>query len=806
MSLIRVNFSHPTVTLKPWTNLAFQPFWSGSAPTGNTIKRSYTQVGTWTTSSSGQANSSYQSGNTINQPLHQGENPYLVVGDGLTNTSRIVRQTFTGLGDKNARQIMRNVSSLELSTLPVQLSAARQAKLVSQVTELPQQISLARMLKPLQNYFSPENPEVVSARIVDTLAGFNAEQARAGLEGEHFYDARTGVVQRYTRQSGSWVATSGHPVDDFAVQLNEAKIALHPSNPTQDMFRLDLVSINGTLTKFVTRVSALNSPPTWITPSGEIARIVLGDLLNYQLLANDQDGDTLTFDHTAGTLPPNTTWSEDGLLYIPVTLQDGPDQGWKNIDPVTRLPIEPPAGRLQVVENSWTVYRTPSAWSGPITKNKIFNPVPGTRYTATYTIRKISNVTNGIISLLRPQFDYWASDPSNFSFGGNITQNVGYTGSYDCIDTSYWELNKWYTLTVEWVAPYGALKARPRIRVNRNGPGNGNGETNPSLNSTASYELLTQNVVSDASLIDYNFTFAVTDSKTPPVPRNFTIKVAASNVPPVWQTASPIIMAKNSPQSIQLLAIDEEDDTLIYTLVSGSLPSGLTLNNNGLITGTTANVSSDTSVNVTIQVTDSHTPVNKTFTLTVLNNNSPVWDSNNDLGSLMALTDASIQLAAHDPDGDPLTYSLESGSELPTGLSLSSSGLITGQASNADQNTTKTFTILASDGVLVTPRVFSLYIQEYDAPPSWVFENNTYEVSLGETVNIWLGATDPEGQPLTWTHTSGDLPEGLSMSSDGYLTGVLSGGTPGSNVVFYIEVTDGYNTISRMIVIEIFNG
>jgi len=87
-------------------------------------------------------------------------------------------------------------------------------------------------------------------------------------------------------------------------------------------------------------------------------------------------------------------------------------------------------------------------------------------------------------------------------------------------------------------------------------------------------------------------------------------------------------------------------------------------------------------------------------------NDSPVWSTT--AGSLGTYTGSSIQLSATDDESDTITYSVTSGS-LPTGLALSSSGLISGTATaNAG---TYTFTVSASDGInTAVTRSFSVVV------------------------------------------------------------------------------------------------
>lgn len=77
-------------------------------------------------------------------------------------------------------------------------------------------------------------------------------------------------------------------------------------------------------------------------------------------------------------------------------------------------------------------------------------------------------------------------------------------------------------------------------------------------------------------------------------------------------------------------------------------------------------------------------------------NESPVWETSaGSIGSAITGQSVNIQLEATDAESNSLTYSLASGS-LPGGLSLSSSGLISGTASG-DTTQTFNFTVSVSD-------------------------------------------------------------------------------------------------------------
>jgi len=183
------------------------------------------------------------------------------------------------------------------------------------------------------------------------------------------------------------------------------------------------------------------------------------------------------------------------------------------------------------------------------------------------------------------------------------------------------------------------------------------------------------------------------------------------NASPVWVTSAGSLgtFADNVAMSVSATATDS-DSTITYSLASGSsLPSGITLNSStGLISGTLPDVSTNTTYNFTINATDGiNTAISRAFSF--IQNAASVWvTSAGSLGTFFK--QSSITLTALSAtDSDTVTYSLASGSSLPSGISLNSStGVISGTLPDVATNTTYTFTINALDGINTTPRTFTL--------------------------------------------------------------------------------------------------
>lgn len=241
--------------------------------------------------------------------------------------------------------------------------------------------------------------------------------------------------------------------------------------------------------------------------------------------------------------------------------------------------------------------------------------------------------------------------------------------------------------------------------------------------------------------------------------REFTLRI---NYAPIWQTpaGSLGVFTTGVPMSFQLVATDQDGDALTYTVQSGSLPAGVTMTSGGLLSGTPTGDGS-----FTVRVTDGYTPVDRAFTFTA--NAAPIWVTPaGSIGKWNIGTPVSFQFSAQDADNDPLVYTVAPGFDIPAGLTLSSSGLLSGSA-----NLERTFSLRVSDGSgAFADRSFTI---EVNVAPVWVTGANAVgPFAVGSNPSFQLVATDNDNDPLTYTLISGAPPRNMSVSS----TALLSGG------------------------------
>ena len=183
---------------------------------------------------------------------------------------------------------------------------------------------------------------------------------------------------------------------------------------------------------------------------------------------------------------------------------------------------------------------------------------------------------------------------------------------------------------------------------------------------------------------------------------------------------------------------------------------------------------------------------------------TPVWTTTaGKLASIDEQSAFSLQLEANTTDSTAITYSLIAGS-LPTGMSLTSEGLLTGSPAEVAKRTLYTFVVRATAGSAITDRTFTLDVAGADAPSfttvagqlnkplSTVYtadSSSTCDSILstadvtgnvtvldGSYIEYDIVATDTDtaaGQNLVYEVVQGSLPPGVTMTTGGKISGVV---------------------------------
>lgn len=150
----------------------------------------------------------------------------------------------------------------------------------------------------------------------------------------------------------------------------------------------------------------------------------------------------------------------------------------------------------------------------------------------------------------------------------------------------------------------------------------------------------------------------------------------------------------------------------------------------------------------------------------------------------------------------PLTFSLQTGSSLPAGLSLTTSGTIVGKPSVPPLNAPilpASFTVVVTDnssqnGTLPTTpvSVSQSYSISISPPAPLSIGTTSLPVAISNTKYVPPAITAIGGVlPLRWTLASGTLPPGLALSpTSGQITGVIPVGTSAGAYAFTVQAQD----------------
>ena len=288
----------------------------------------------------------------------------------------------------------------------------------------------------------------------------------------------------------------------------------------------------------------------------------------------------------------------------------------------------------------------------------------------------------------------------------------------------------------------------------------------------------------------FTFTVTATDSSVPTKTATASLSITvAAGTTPVQVTTSSLPSGQVSVAYSSSLAGSGGVSPYSWSISSGSLPAGLTLNSSsGAITGTPSQAGSSA---FTVQLSDSSIPaqtVLANFTIAVTAANQPVSITTS---SLPAGETSSAYTATLTASGGiaPYSWSVASGA-LPTGLALSSAGTISGTPSQNGNFS------------------FSVQVKDSSSPVGTATESLSISIALaGGTLQVTTPSLGP-GQanvaysttltaiggtkPYSWSVSAGALPAGLALSA---ASGIISGTpTQSGTFSFTVQVQDASAT------------
>jgi hypothetical protein len=257
---------------------------------------------------------------------------------------------------------------------------------------------------------------------------------------------------------------------------------------------------------------------------------------------------------------------------------------------------------------------------------------------------------------------------------------------------------------------------------------------------------------------------------------------------PYITTTSPLPAGAVGSSYNQTLAASGGTPSYSWSISSGALPTGLSLSVAGVISGTPTATGT---ASFSVLVTDSRGITSTTpFNLAVYAQGTPIIATFNPLTA--GTVGAAYNLALSASGGaTPYSWSLTSGT-LPLGLTLSSTGVITGTPTTTG-TTTFTVQVTGNDGLSSTTP-FSMTINPAPTPPIIANGSPLPSGVVGSSYSQILTASGG-ATPYSWSISSGALPTGLGLGSTGLISGVPTV-TGISN--FTVRVTGGDGLSSTM--------
>nr|WP_186829428.1 putative Ig domain-containing protein [Xanthomonas campestris] len=246
--------------------------------------------------------------------------------------------------------------------------------------------------------------------------------------------------------------------------------------------------------------------------------------------------------------------------------------------------------------------------------------------------------------------------------------------------------------------------------------------------------------------------------------RGYTLNIAA---PPIVVAPSTLPAATRGTAYSQTLSASGGTAPYTYALASGALPAGLTLASNGTLSGT---ATVEGSFNFTVTATDAGSfTANQAYSLTVAGPNLVLPASSLPAGTAGQAYSASITPATGGTA--PYSYALTTGA-LPTGVVVDvATGGLSGTPTVAG---TFNFTLTVSDS---TPSPAAQASRSYTltiaAPVIVVAPTALPAATRGTAYSQTLSASGGTA-PYTYAVSAGNVPAGLTLASNGTLSGTAT--------------------------------
>ncbi len=333
------------------------------------------------------------------------------------------------------------------------------------------------------------------------------------------------------------------------------------------------------------------------------------------------------------------------------------------------------------------------------------------------------------------------------------------------------------TGTVTWTQPLsGSFALPPGLTLNANGTITG------TPTSAGAYVIDVLATDGSGNTATNTFTINIYQSGAPPINLGNTFSLGT------WHLGTDTIQ----------LAASGGNGRFTWSLVSGTLPPGLALRTDvptyfsaNAQAGLIGVATTPGNYSFTLNVTSAGQSASRTYTVRIsaldLQDATP---PDGFIGNSYSYTFTPIAQA----NGSTVTFAVNSNSTngaMPPGLTLSSSGTLSGTPTTAG---TYYIAMNISDGVDTQYEQYTMYIYTVDITTAGLLTSNATQ---NQPYTASLAASGGSGG-YTWTIVDGSLPGGLTLSSNGTISGVVNA-SPGL-YGFAVTVTDstGHSTSKKI--------
>lgn len=247
---------------------------------------------------------------------------------------------------------------------------------------------------------------------------------------------------------------------------------------------------------------------------------------------------------------------------------------------------------------------------------------------------------------------------------------------------------------------------------------------------------------------------------------------------PIWVTGSSLGTFLNGQAiSVELIARPVSPAIEVtYSIISGALPTGVTLSPTGLLQGIVNTTFTNNTFTFTVQAIDNLG--NKSYRgfnlLALIELRQPVWNTpSGNIGTYPSSIYFDYQFSATQQlPASFIKYELLSG-ELPDGLQLSNQGLLFGIPPLVNTITTYTFAIRATDNLNnITDRTFTIGVSGLSSPEFTTPSGTLLSTQDSIWTELQIQYSNPKvDNPVIIRLREGILPPGLEINENGLIRG-----------------------------------